>query len=287
MTDDEPRDGLLADGEEPAVRLVRWTGPWRDDDPDANLKADVATYAHADPLSTVRNLARSVDVPVGALVRYVLTKWASGGSEALLELGPSTVDRMLAVVDQAEEAGTDEARLEAYGTLRQMVSWLGAGSREPESTYPDGGAGPRRHTRIAAYAVIAQEGRILLCRVAQGFPGEGRWTLPGGGLDFGEDPADGVLREIHEETGLRATLQGLIDVDARHIPAEHNGGRDHLHWFRMLFAAEVPVDAEPHVVDVDGSTDDVRWFAPAELEDVELLELGRLGVELSRLSGSG
>ena len=281
---------VVEEGEEPLVRLERWSGPWPDDDPDANLKADIATYAHADPLSTLANLARSLDVPVGALVRYVLTKWATGGSEGLLEIGPSTVARMLEVVDQAEEAGTDAARLDAYGVLRQMVSWLGAGQRDPEGTYPTGGAGPRRTTRLAAYGVVRDGGRVLLCRVAQGYPGQGRWTLPGGGVDFGEDPVDAVLREIHEETGLRATLGGLLEVDARHIPAEENFGDHHLHWIRLLFTADVPTDVEPHVVDVDGSTDDVRWFTVDELAGVDLLELARLGVELSGLgsvSGSG
>jgi hypothetical protein len=100
-------------GDEPVVELVRWRGPWPDDDPDANLKTDVAIYADADPLVTLRGLAEALDIPVGALARYVLAKWASGGSEGLLELGPSTVARMRALVDDAERAGTDEARLAA------------------------------------------------------------------------------------------------------------------------------------------------------------------------------
>lgn len=37
---------------------------------------------------------------------------------------------------------------------------------------------------------------MLLCRIAPGEADSGRWTLPGGGLEFGEDPADGVLREL-------------------------------------------------------------------------------------------
>lgn len=287
MTDDAARDGLLAEGEEPVVRLRRWTGPWPDDDPDANFKADVATYAHADPLATLTNLARNLDVPVGALVRYVLARWASGGSEALLELGPSTVARMAELVDRAEEAGTDADRLEAYDVLRQMVSWLAAGYGGQETAYPSGGAGPRRHTRIAAYGVITTGDRILLCRVAAGFPGEGRWTLPGGGVEFGEDPEAAVLREIHEETGLHAALRGLLEVNARHIPAAENFSSDHLHWIRMLYEADVPTDVEPHVVDVDGSTDDVRWFTAAETARIELLELAQLGVKLAGLSGSG
>ena len=106
------------------VTLERWTGPWPDDDPDANLKADVALYANVDPLSTIANLAANVDVPVGALCRYVLAKWATGGSGGLLELGPTMVNRLAAVCDDAEAAGTDAARLAAYDQLRQMIEWL-------------------------------------------------------------------------------------------------------------------------------------------------------------------
>jgi hypothetical protein len=106
------------------VRLERYTGPWADDDPDANFKAEVALYARADPLVTVRNLARNLDIPEGALVRYVLARWATAGSAGLLELGPSMVHRLWGVVESAEAEGTDAARLGAYEQLRQMISWL-------------------------------------------------------------------------------------------------------------------------------------------------------------------
>jgi hypothetical protein len=108
----------------PSVELVPWTGPWADDDPDANFKADVALYAHVDPLTTVRALAEAMGLPEGAVVRYVLAKWASAGSGGLLEVGPSMVHRLWAPIETAEEVGTDTARLDAYQQLRQMISWL-------------------------------------------------------------------------------------------------------------------------------------------------------------------
>jgi hypothetical protein len=106
------------------IELIRWSGPWRDDDPDANFKADVALYANVDPLHTIRNLSRSLDVPVGALCHYVLAKWATEGSGGLLELGPRTARRLAAICDDAEAVGTDEARLAAYQTLREVTAWL-------------------------------------------------------------------------------------------------------------------------------------------------------------------
>ncbi len=109
---------------EPTIELTRWSGPWPDDDPDANFKADVALYSMLDPLETITVLSDSIGVPVGAIVRYVLARWASAGSEALLSAGPSVVERMWATFTEAEQAGSDEARLDAYEVVRQMVSWL-------------------------------------------------------------------------------------------------------------------------------------------------------------------
>ncbi len=124
MTDDP---SVVETGDEPTVRLVRWDGPWPDDDPDANLKVDVAAYTRHDPLVTLRVLSDGTGIPLGALVRYVVARWASGGSEGIVELGPSTVRRMVAAVAEAEDAGTDAARLAAYGKLREMLAWLDAG----------------------------------------------------------------------------------------------------------------------------------------------------------------
>jgi len=106
------------------VTLEAWTGPWPDDDPDANVKADIATYAHVDPLTTLRNLSRHLDVPIGALCHYVLAQWATAGSGGLLELGPTMTRRLGDVCNRAETQGTDAARLAAYAQLRDMISWL-------------------------------------------------------------------------------------------------------------------------------------------------------------------
>lgn len=113
MTDDDP-----------LVRLERWDGPWPDDDPDANFKADVALYSRHDPLAAVRGLSANTGVPEGAIARYVLAKFGTSGSGGLLEVGPSMVHRLWAPFEVAESAGTDEARLAAYDQVRQMISWL-------------------------------------------------------------------------------------------------------------------------------------------------------------------
>ena len=114
----------MEDLDEPVVALSRWTGPWEPDDPDANFKAEVADYSRLDPLKTLTGLGANVGIPVGALARYVLARYATTGSGGLLELGPHMVHRLWEPVEAAEAAGTDEARLLAYNQLRQMIEWL-------------------------------------------------------------------------------------------------------------------------------------------------------------------
>ena len=125
-----------APDDQDTVRLEPFTGPWADDDPDANFKADVALYAQVDPMITIRTLGGNVGVPAGALVRYVLAKYATGGSGGLLELGPTMVNRLWEPIERAERDGSNEARLDAYGQLRQMIQWLRLPLEDP-SIYPE------------------------------------------------------------------------------------------------------------------------------------------------------
>jgi hypothetical protein len=101
------------DVDEPVIRLDRWTGV-DDDDPDANFKNEVALYGRLDPLVTIRGMSRNLGIPVGAIVRYVLARWATSGSAGLLEVGPEMVQRLWEPIARAEEADDDGQRLAAY-----------------------------------------------------------------------------------------------------------------------------------------------------------------------------
>ena len=74
--------------------------------------------------ATIAALSEHMGVPVGAIVRYVLARYATGGSSGLLELGPSMVHRLWEPIDRAERADTASARLAAYDQVRQMIAWL-------------------------------------------------------------------------------------------------------------------------------------------------------------------
>ncbi|RYB93467.1 NUDIX domain-containing protein [Nocardioides oleivorans] len=129
---------------------------------------------------------------------------------------------------------------------------------------------PRRQ-RVAAYAVMLREreGRveILLSRLAPKVSRSELWTLPGGGVDHGEDPRAALVREIHEETGLDATVGETAHVYSAHLPRATRDGRlVDAHAIRIVYDAWVPTDAPaPRVVEVDGSTIEAAWHA---LDDV-------------------
>jgi hypothetical protein len=106
------------------ILLEPYEGSWPPDDRDAGFRRLVAEYSRIDPLPTLEVLSRNKGIPVGALVRFVLARYCTSGSDALLEMGPRVVRQMDDIVREAEAAGTDEARLKAYGALKAVVSWL-------------------------------------------------------------------------------------------------------------------------------------------------------------------
>lgn len=119
---------------------------------------------------------------------------------------------------------------------------------------------PKRQ-RVAAYAVILRGSEILLSRLSPSITPEELWTLPGGGLDHGEDPRDAVVREIREETGLDATIGETARVYSAHLAGVwRDGRRVDAHALRIVYEGWVPADAPaPRVLEVDGSTVEAAW----------------------------
>jgi ADP-ribose pyrophosphatase YjhB (NUDIX family) len=147
--------------------------------------------------------------------------------------------------------------------------------------------GLHRAQRFAAYAVATDPaGRVLLTRIAEGYPGGGNWHLPGGGTDYGEQPGVALLRELVEETGQRGRLVEVLGV-ASHRDAASLGPEGYpidWHGVRAFYRVQVPVPTVPWVPDVGGSTSEARWFA---LGDVTGLPRTEVTVEALHRAGLG
>ena len=123
------------------ITLETYRSPFSPEDKDANFKHDVATYTLLDPMPALDRMSGNLNIPVGALVKYVLARWTTSGSDALLEMGPIVVRQMSALIQQAEQENTEAARLQAYDGLRQIVSWLQVPLDDPD--WRSGTAGSR------------------------------------------------------------------------------------------------------------------------------------------------
>lgn len=136
--------------------------------------------------------------------------------------------------------------------------------------------------RTAAYARIIRDGTILLTRISSHAHHTGHWTLPGGGVDHGENPRDTVLREVYEETGLRASVGAVLGVHDTHFVGTAPSGRvEDYHGIHLIFAATVRDDAPVRVVEENGTTDAAAWWPIATLEDQPVLDVVRFAVDLS------
>ncbi|MEV1332923.1 NUDIX domain-containing protein [Micromonospora costi] len=185
------------------------------------------------------------------------------------------------------EGTTDQARWVTIGEAAALplmpftAELLGL----PVTPLPAGQAGPAafppppadRRLRFGAYGLVTDpDGRVLLTMIAEGYPGAGRWHLPGGGTDHGEQPVPALLRELVEESGQLGRVIDLIGVDNLHNPAALGPEGRPLDWHGVRVVYRVVVDAptEPRVTELaGGSTAQAAWFTPDQLAGLSLTEI--------------
>jgi ADP-ribose pyrophosphatase YjhB (NUDIX family) len=152
-----------------------------------------------------------------------------------------------------------------YALMREMaLEMLAYATAQPAETFT-----PLRTTIFSrmspvvagAAAVIDQEGKVLLMRRADNH----LWAMPAGQMEVGETPAEAVVRETFEETGVRCTPVALVGVyDSRRW---ERGALQHVYKFTFLCA---PQDAQEHTPFEPHETLEIGWFAendlPADLQ---------------------
>ncbi|HVX55593.1 NUDIX domain-containing protein [Nocardioides sp.] len=143
-----------------------------------------------------------------------------------------------------------------------------------------------RVQRVSAYALIRRGDQVLLTRNSVHGPHPGQWSLPGGGVEFGESPRETVVREVREETGLQCRLGGLLAVDDITLTGTAPSGRhEEFHGIHLIFAATVPDGAEPFSTELGGTTDAAAWVGLADIAAGTVPIRDVVRTALARLAG--
>ena len=107
--------------------------------------------------------------------------------------------------------------------------------------------------------ILNSEGKLLAIRRSDTAPVRPlHWDLPGGDLDFGEDPTRGIIREVAEETGLAVEHPEPFDVEA-HV------NRDGDFWVTIAYKARCGVEN----VKLSYEHDEFKWVTPEEFLQLE------------------
>jgi len=137
-------------------------------------------------------------------------------------------------------------------------------------------AAKSQYTRVSAYGLVTDSNsRILLGRLSKAIPRwTGYWTLPGGGLNFGEDAKDAVVREVEEETGMIVAPKQVATVNCIYDCSQEKD----FHGIRILYHTELlGGELRPELA---GTTDHCQWWTQQELEHLKLVDITQLAVKI-------
>jgi 8-oxo-dGTP diphosphatase len=267
--------GAVDHGEDPNHTVVRETA--------AETGLSVTVTGLRDVLADMRSMPhRGVTIHTDRLIYAVSIR------------GGNMVDRVGRPTDLARWHTLEQAerlRLRPFTAAALDLPTASADLRPEEApdfpsfyAYP-GPDGLHRAQRFAAYAIATDPAdRLLLTRIAPGYPGAGRWHLPGGGTDYGEQPGAALIRELAEETGQVGRLIALLGV-ASHRDAASLGPEGYpidWHGVRAFYRVVVDAPTEVAVKDVGGSTSEARWVAVQKVAQIPTDQVTEVTAEALR-----
>jgi 8-oxo-dGTP diphosphatase len=123
------------------------------------------------------------------------------------------------------------------------------------------------HPRVGVGGVVIRGDNVVLVRRARP-PLKGRWSLPGGLVELGEELAEAAKREIKEETGLDTKpleVVGVFERVLRQAGRKSGSHEVHYHYVLVDFLCEVRSESQLRTLRPASDVSEARWVAIAEL----------------------
>lgn len=129
---------------------------------------------------------------------------------------------------------------------------------------------------VCVGAIVVDQGRVLLVQRAHE-PSKGKWSLPGGMLELGESLAQGVAREVQEETGLSVEAIELVElIDRIHRENGPSGEIVRYHYVIADYLCQVVGGTLQAASDAAAA----RWFERAQWNSHSALALDPITVRV-------
>jgi 8-oxo-dGTP diphosphatase len=113
--------------------------------------------------------------------------------------------------------------------------------------------------KVAGCGIAVMDDKVLLVRTGA------QWLLPGGKVEHAEHPADTVVRELAEETGLEVSVDRLFEV----VSTRGEGRGEDVHYVVLVYTVTVTGGALGN--EIDGDTQEARWVPIAEWDGLPML----------------
>ncbi|KKO52734.1 NUDIX hydrolase [Paenibacillus sp. DMB20] len=128
-----------------------------------------------------------------------------------------------------------------------------------------------KYTHLGVYGILINDNQILLIKKSRG-PHIGKWDLPGGTIEFGEEPYETLKREFYEETGINE-IEGTIRTAKSYtiVYPYKDDQLEELHHIGIIY--NVKLINEKYHLKIDGDNQDslgARWISIEEVKHLEI-----------------
>jgi len=138
----------------------------------------------------------------------------------------------------------------------------------------------KQHKHLGVYALAIRNGEILLIKKARG-PYTGQWDLPGGKLEFGEKPLEGLAREMMEETGLSFKNNELLDVLSNTVIYKLSDGEEEEMYHIGIIYKVILTTQDTLKTSGDGEdSNGAKWLKISDIIETNLSPFAKQSIKL-------